>query len=288
MSDVAIQVRDLGKRYTIDGGPSVDYMGMHGALERAVRAPFRRLASAFRPSADGVEREHGHSRHHWALRDVSFDLRHGEVLGLVGHNGAGKSVLLKILSRVTTPTEGYARIRGRVGSMLEVGAGFHPELTGWENIYLSGAILGMSRADIARHFDEIVEFAGVERFLHTPVKRYSSGMEVRLAFAVAAHLDPEIMLIDEVLAVGDEAFRTKAVARMRAATSEGRTVLFVSHDMDVVEQLCGRALWIEAGHIVMNDATETVVRRYLAAGGGNQHHDPGLPGGTGQAHLAGY
>lgn len=263
MSDVVIQARNLGKRYRLGQGPLVDHMGMHGLLERAIRTPFGWLASTRRPSNSSVQ-ESARNGHVWALRHVSFDVRHGEVLGLVGHNGAGKSVLLKILSRITPPTEGCARIRGRVGSMLEVGAGFHPELTGKENIYLSGTILGMSRAAIDRQFDEIVSFASVEDFLHTPVKRYSSGMEVRLAFAVAAHLNLEIMLIDEVLAVADEAFRHKALAKMRAATAAGRTVLFVSHDIKLVEQLCDRVLWVKAGRIVMNDTVKQVVPRYLA------------------------
>ncbi len=183
----------------------------------------------------------------WALKDVSFSVEQGEILGIIGRNGAGKSTLLKILSEVTAPTRGEVKIKGRIASLLEVGTGFHPELTGRENIYLNGAILGMSRQEIRSKFDEIVDFSGVEQFIDTPVKRYSSGMYVRLAFAVAAHLEPEILLVDEVLAVGDAQFQKKCLGKMGDVASEGRTVLFVSHNMIAIQSLCQRTLWLESG-----------------------------------------
>jgi lipopolysaccharide transport system ATP-binding protein len=199
----------------------------------------------------------------WALKDVSFEVPRGEVLGIIGRNGAGKSTLLRILSRITKPTSGTALITGRVGSLLEVGTGFHPELTGRENIYLNGAILGMKRQEIIRKFDEIVAFSEIERFLDTPVKRYSSGMYVRLAFAVAAHLEPEILIVDEVLAVGDVAFQTKCLGKMGNVAREGRTVLFVSHSMPAVCRLCQQALLIDEGRLIMHGSADTVVERYL-------------------------
>jgi lipopolysaccharide transport system ATP-binding protein len=199
----------------------------------------------------------------WALKDVSFEVKRGEVLGIIGRNGAGKSTLLKILSRITDPTSGRAIMRGRVGSLLEVGTGFHPELTGRENIFLNGAILGMKKKEIEVKFDEIVAFAEVERFIDTPVKRYSSGMYVRLAFAVAAHLDPEILLVDEVLAVGDAGFQKKCLGKMGEVAHAGRTVLFVSHNMGAITRLCGRALLLDGGQMEMHDKTEAVVSHYL-------------------------
>jgi lipopolysaccharide transport system ATP-binding protein len=200
----------------------------------------------------------------WALREVSFDVARGEVIGIIGRNGAGKSTLLKILSRITDPTSGKAFIKGRVGSLLEVGTGFHPELTGRENIYLSGAILGMKRAEIARKFDEMVAFAEIEKFIDTPVKRYSSGMYVRLAFAVAAHLEPEVLLVDEVLAVGDAAFQKKCLGKMGDVAKEGRTILFVSHNMVAVQNLCDRSLWLQDGQVVKEGQTSEVVSDYLS------------------------
>jgi lipopolysaccharide transport system ATP-binding protein len=201
----------------------------------------------------------------WALRDVSFDVRPGEVIGIVGGNGAGKSTLLKILSRITEPTSGTAEIHGRVGSLLEVGTGFHPELTGRENLYLNGAILGMRRAEIARKFDEIVAFAGVDAFIDTPVKHYSSGMYVRLAFAVAAHMEPEILVVDEVLAVGDVHFQKKCIGKMDDVSRQGRTILFVSHNLDAVQRLCTRGLLIERGHLVADGPIENVVAQYRSS-----------------------
>jgi ABC-type polysaccharide/polyol phosphate transport system ATPase subunit len=203
----------------------------------------------------------------WALRDASFDVSEGEVLGIIGRNGAGKSTLLKVLSRITRPTEGRVVLRGRVGSLLEVGSGFHPELTGAENILLNGAILGMRKAEIEERFEEIVEFSGLERFLETPVKRYSTGMYMRLAFAVAAHLEPDILVLDEVLAVGDAEFQRKCIGRMsELAGGHGRTVLFVSHNLDAVRQLCHRTVWLDAGRVVADGPSDQVIRQYLEKG----------------------
>jgi ABC-type polysaccharide/polyol phosphate transport system ATPase subunit len=215
----------------------------------------------------------------WSLRDVTLTVAEGEALGVIGRNGAGKSTLLKILSRITEPTSGVARTRGRVTSLLEVGTGFHPELTGRENVYLNGVILGMTRRDIDRRFDEIVTFAGVERFIDTPVKRYSSGMYLRLAFSVAAHLEPDIMVVDEVLAVGDAEFQARCLGRMETAEREGRTVVFVSHNLDAISRLCSRAIWLEQGEIAAEGGTDDVVESYLSAqvkkaGAGGSVADP--------------
>lgn len=216
--------------------------------------PFRRL------KARGTDSKNGGSDHFWALKDVSFEVGRGDVLGIIGRNGSGKSTLLKILSRITTPTTGSVELHGRVGSLLEVGTGFHPELTGRENIYLSGSILGMRKREIEDKFDEIVKFSEIEKFLDTPVKRYSSGMHVRLAFAVAAHLDPEILLIDEVLAVGDAVFQKKCLGKMKKVAREGRTVLFVSHNMNAIEQLCDSCMVLESGNLkkYSNDVRSTI------------------------------
>ncbi len=254
MNDVAVRARDLGKRYYIgqrlsrpEGlGPRVRY-----ALEGAGRFVARNLR---RFPGDEI---------FWALRGVSFDVPQGEVLGIIGRNGAGKSTLLKILARITEPSEGSAEIRGRVGALLEIGMGFHPELTGRENIFLNGAILGMYRAEIRRRFGEIVEFAELERFIDTPVKRYSSGMRVRLGFAVAAYLDPELLLIDEVLAVGDAAFQKRCLGRMNDVARSGRTVLFVSHNMGAVANLTSRCLYLDHGRVLMHAETHEVLDRYL-------------------------
>lgn len=260
MSNVALSIQDLSKAFTIahHGGGFGRYRTLHDEL---VSLP-RRLISRLRGSRRAT------SEIFWALKNVSFDVNAGEVLGIIGSNGAGKSTLLKILNRITEPTTGGVDIYGRVGALLEVGTGFHPELTGRENIFLNGAILGMSRAEIKRKFDEIVAFAEVERFLDTPVKRYSSGMYVRLAFAVAAHLDPEILLIDEVLAVGDAEFQKKCLAKMEdVAANEGRTVIFVSHNMDAVRHLCSRCILLRQGEIARSGNTSEVVAAYL---GGEQ------------------
>ena len=212
-----------------------------------------------------VGRRAAGTREFWSLRDVSFSVRDGEALGIIGRNGAGKSTILKLITRITTPTQGRSRTRGRVAALLEVGTGFHPELTGRENIYLNGAILGMSRRDISRVFDDIVEFSGVQRFLDTPVKRYSSGMGLRLGFAVAAHLDPDILVVDEILAVGDAEFQRKCLGRMEEAEKEGRTLVFVSHDLDSLSQLCSRAIWLEAGRIRQAGESGELIRDYLTS-----------------------
>ncbi len=257
MSDIAIHVEGLGKRYRI-GARQQRATSLRAALGRALASPLDCLARVLRPPSD--------DEIVWALKDVSFDVRHGEVIGVIGRNGAGKSTLLKILSRITEPTTGFADINGRVGSLLEIGTGFHPELTGRENIYLNGAILGMSRAEIDRKFDEMVAFSGVEKFIDTPVKRYSSGMYVRLAFAVAAHLEPEILLVDEVLAVGDVAFQQKCLGKMGDVAREGRTVLFVSHNMSAITQLCTWGLMLEEGRVYTSGAISTVTETYLTRG----------------------
>ncbi|HEY7767819.1 ABC transporter ATP-binding protein, partial [Longimicrobium sp.] len=259
MSTIAIRAEGLAKRFTI-GTAATRYGTFREALAGAAGAPLRRLRSLGGGAGGG-------GADVWALEDISFELKQGEVLGIVGRNGAGKSTLLKILSRITSPTRGRAEVRGRVGSLLEVGTGFHPELTGRDNVYLNGSILGMDRAFIDRRFDEIVEFSGVEQFIDTPVKRYSSGMYLRLAFAVAAHLEPDILIVDEVLAVGDAAFQKKCLGKLGSVAQEGRTILFVSHNMAAVRALCGTALLIEGGRVAVEGDVETVVSRYLAESG---------------------
>jgi lipopolysaccharide transport system ATP-binding protein len=256
-SDLVIRVESLSKRFRI--GRREPYLALRDALTSVLTAPFR----AFGASGNGGQRRP--DAFIWALNDVSFDVRRGEVVGIVGRNGAGKSTLLKVLSRITRPTAGWARVRGRLGSLLEVGTGFHPELTGRENVYLNGAILGMKKAEIARKFDEIVAFAEVPQFIDTPVKYYSSGMYVRLAFAVAAHTDPEILLVDEVLAVGDAAFQKKCLGKMSTVAGEGRTVLFVSHNMAAIVNLCPRAILLDGGRVVQDGGSGAVVDSYLRA-----------------------
>jgi lipopolysaccharide transport system ATP-binding protein len=255
MTDTVIRVENLSKRYRI--GQREGYLTLRDTLARFLHLRRGGLLSAVsgQPPTGG---------HIWALKDVSFEVKRGEVVGIIGRNGAGKTTLLKILSRITEPTEGYAEVIGRIGSLLEVGTGFHPELTGRENIYLNGAILGMKKKEIDRKFDEIVAFAEIEKFLDTPVKYYSSGMYVRLAFAVAAHLEPEILLVDEVLAVGDAAFQKKCLGKMGDVAREGRTVLFVSHNMRAILQLCKRTIWLDEGIIRSNGRSDNVVREYLA------------------------
>ena len=265
MRDVAITVESLSKRYRI-GLKEEMHDTFAGALAdfatRPVRS-FRRL----RRLSSFEENGQGRADVIWALRDVSFEIRRGEVLGIIGPNGAGKSTLLKVISRITEPTSGRVYVNGRVSSLLEVGTGFHPELTGRENVYLNGTVLGMRRGEVGRKFDEIVEFSGVEQFIDTPVKRYSSGMQVRLAFAVAAHLEPEILVVDEVLAVGDAAFQKKCLGKMENVASEGRTVLFVSHNMLALQNLCTRAVLLTSGKIAAEGDTEAVITRYLGARG---------------------
>ena len=251
----AIEAQELSKRYRI-GQMQAAYGTLRDSLSRA--------------AARLVGREETHERHEiWALRDVSFSVSEGEVLGVIGRNGAGKSTLLKVLTRITTPTTGRAIIRGRVGSLLEVGTGFNPELTGRENVFLNGSMLGMKRREIQRKLNEIIEFSGIEKFMDTPVKRYSSGMYVRLAFSVAAHLEPEILLVDEVLAVGDAEFQQRCLGRMEDFSGTGRTVLFVSHNMQTINQLCDRAIWLEGGKVIQDGDPSNVVTNYLHSSHGS-------------------
>ena len=263
MSNIAIKVENLSKRYRI-GLKEELHDTFIGAFTSWVRYPisnFKRVQKLSKFNKDGDSEDII-----WALKNVSFEVNHGEVLGIIGRNGAGKSTLLKILSRITEPTKGYASVNGRVTSLLEVGTGFHPELTGRENVFLNAAILGMSKEEIARKFDMIVDFSGVEKFIDTPVKRYSSGMSVRLAFAIAAHLEPDILIIDEVLAVGDVQFQKKCLGKMGDITKEGRTVLFVSHNMAAIESFCKRVLLLDKGVVLSDDNAQTVIDKYLRIG----------------------
>lgn len=264
MSQPLITVDQLSKAYRLGAGQKV-HDTLAGALRGVAMAPFRNLRRLRRLNTFAEKGAQHRSDDHtlWALNQVSFEVAEGEVVGIVGRNGAGKSTLLKVLSRITEPTSGRAVIRGRISSLLEVGTGFHPELTGRDNIYMNGTILGMTKREIDRKFDEIVEFSGVERFLDTPVKRYSSGMQVRLAFAVAAHLEPEILIIDEVLAVGDAKFQKKCMGKMQDVAQAGRTVLFVSHNMAAIESLCTSGLHIDGGQIVHRGSASSAVRDYL-------------------------
>jgi lipopolysaccharide transport system ATP-binding protein len=257
MTHIAIQVESLGKRYRIGG--RARYLTLRDRLANALRSPARWFRS------DAASASKGGPRYIWALRNVSFDLQEGEVLGLIGRNGAGKTTLLKILSRVTQPTEGSAEIRGRVGSLLEVGTGFHPELTGRENTFLNGAILGMGKKEIERKFEDIVAFAEVADFIDTPLKHYSTGMQMRLAFAVAAHFEPQILLVDEVLAVGDLAFQKKCLAKMGEVAHAGRTIVFVTHQMNQIRRLCEKAIWMDGGMIRQAGPTDEVVGAYESA-----------------------
>lgn len=264
-NDIVIKVEELGKIYRLGIKEQVSD-SLIEAVVGFVRSPiknYRKYRSLYRFDDMTDSRGADLGNIIWAIRDVSFDVRQGEVVGIIGRNGAGKSTLLKILTRITPPTRGRAEIRGRVSSLLEVGTGFHQELTGRENIYLNGTILGMTRDEIERKFDEIVAFSGVERFLDTPVKRYSSGMSVRLAFAVAAHLEPEILIVDEVLAVGDTEFQKKCINKMQDVSRHGRTVLFVSHNMPAVAALCSRAILLNGGSVAMNGSTHDVIGGYL-------------------------
>lgn len=259
MGDVAIQVENLGKKYRI-GGEQKHYDTLGEQMKDLFVSPFRRAGKLLRGQATGAAEL---DETFWALQDVSFAIKRGEAVGIIGRNGAGKSTLLKILSRITDPTTGEAFIKGRVGSLLEVGTGFHPELTGRENVFLNGAILGMKKAEIARKFDEIVTFAEIEKFINTPVKHYSSGMYVRLAFSVAAHLEPEVLLVDEVLAVGDLAFQKKCLGKMDDVTQEGRTVLFVSHNMALIQTLCQRGIFLQNGNVAADGTIMEAVAAYL-------------------------
>lgn len=275
-SDIALRAEGLGKRYQI-GSTEGFYR------YRSLRSD---LSSGLRKRLRGEAED---TRTFWALRDVSFDIAEGETVGVIGHNGAGKSTLFKLLSKITPPTEGRAEVRGRLGSLLEVGTGFHPELSGRENIFLSGAVLGMRRTEITRKLDEIVEFAGVERFLDTPIKRYSTGMYLRLAFAVAAHLEPEILLVDEVLSVGDAEFQKRCLGKMAEVGESGRTVLFVSHSMPAVLRLCPRVILLDHGKVLADGPGSQVVRVYLESGLGTtaerEWTDPSVAPGDGVARL---
>ncbi len=297
MSASAISVRSLSKRYRLGG------INRHTLVDEATywwhklrgkdpREHFHKIGHSA-TERRRVEAETRDDKDFWALRDVSFDVRPGEVVGVIGRNGAGKSTLLKILTRITEPTAGEITLNGRVASLLEVGTGFHPELTGRENIYMNGAILGMKRREIAAKFDEIVEFSEIAKFIDTPVKRYSSGMYVRLAFAVAAHLEPEILLVDEVLAVGDAAFQAKCIGKMGEVAKQGRTVLFVSHQLAAVENLCGRCLYLDQGSVAAYDETGVVLAQYaketrlqenLAEVDAPEHSRSG----TGEARVVGF
>ncbi|MDX6290908.1 MAG: lipopolysaccharide transport system ATP-binding protein [Blastocatellia bacterium] len=276
MSDTAIKAEGLGKRYRI-GANQQSYKTLKGKLTQTAATPFRALRSL--AGRNGHHPSNGHKSKAetiWALKDVSFEIKRGEVVGIIGRNGAGKSTLLKILSRITEPTEGYADITGRIASLLEVGTGFQPELTGRENVFLNGSILGMKRAEIIKRFDEIVAFAEVEKFVDTPVKHYSSGMYVRLAFGVAAHLDPEILLVDEVLAVGDAAFQKKCLGKMGDVAKQGRTVLFVSHNMAAIENLCGRAILLKQGAVAFSGDVDDCITAYMASGSSSNSADVDL------------
>ncbi len=265
MSELALRVENLGKQYRI-GMPVTRYRTLREAIGERFNASLRRSGN-----------EENQNNKIWALRNISFEVHKGQVLGVIGRNGAGKSTLLKILSRVTDPTEGYAEVTGRVGSLLEVGTGFHPELTGRENIFLNGAILGMKNSEIQRRFDEIVDFSEVEQFIDTPVKRYSSGMYLRLAFAVAAHLEPEILVVDEVLAVGDAEFQRKCLGKMSDVAQQGRTVLFVSHNMSAILRLTEEALVIDRGKLVLRARSSQAVDYYLSRGFSQEGQRAWLP-----------
>lgn len=256
-----IEIRNISKQYRL--GEAAD---MYGSLRETL---IQVLRNPWKAARNSLGNGNGKQDSFWALRDVNFDVEKGEIVGIIGSNGAGKSTLLKILSRITDPTEGYVKVRGQIASLLEVGSGFHPELTGRENIYLNGAVLGMRKAEIEAKFDEITTFAGIGRFLDTPVKRYSSGMYVRLAFSVAAHLDPEILIVDEVLAVGDVAFQKKCLGKMAEACTKARTVLFVSHNLTAVEALCNRVIVLEQGSVLFNGATKEGIQYYLHSLSGN-------------------
>ncbi|MEQ9372267.1 MAG: ABC transporter ATP-binding protein [Coleofasciculus chthonoplastes F3-SA18-01] len=271
MSDTVIQVENLSKKYIIGHQQQERYTALRDVMANGAKSLGQRLLKPWgKQSANPAYEEF------WALKDVSFEVKQGDRIGIIGRNGAGKSTLLKILSRITEPTTGRIRIKGRVASLLEVGTGFHPELTGRENIYLNGAILGMSKAEIKRKFDEIVDFAGIEKFLDTPVKRYSSGMYVRLAFAVAAHLEPEILVVDEVLAVGDTQFQKKCLGKMENVSQQGRTVLFVSHNMNVIESLCNKGIYLKNGKIFCIDSIEKVIISYLSLSKNFKTNNPSI------------
>lgn len=277
-----ISVSNLSKKYLISHQQERRYTAMRDVVTGSIKSICKRLI--------GKNENKNNKEEFWALKDIDFEIQQGDRVGIVGRNGAGKSTLLKILSRITEPTTGKIHLRGRVASLLEVGTGFHPELTGRENIFLNGAIMGMSKLKIKKNFDEIVDFAEVERFLDTPVKRYSSGMYVRLAFAVAAHLEPEILVVDEVLAVGDSSFQEKCIGKMKDVGDEGRTVLFVSHNMGLVRSLCTKAILLEKGKIVANGNIGDVINQYINSGNkiGLDNFDKVLRSGQGDKQITNY
>jgi lipopolysaccharide transport system ATP-binding protein len=280
MSETMISVENVGKLYTLRHKVTGErYATFRDVITRGVLAPFRAISGKGRNGSEANATED-----FWAIKDISFKVERGDVVGIIGANGAGKSTLLKILSRITEPTVGRIRIKGRVASLLEVGTGFHAELTGRENIFLNGAVLGMSRGEIKSKFDEIVAFAGVEQFLDTPVKRYSSGMYVRLAFAVAAHLEPEILIVDEVLAVGDSEFQKKCLGKIREVATGGRTILFVSHNMQALSVLCNRGMFLRAGALEYTGSTKEAIERYIAgfSKANDQEHNPDRRFGSGE------
>jgi lipopolysaccharide transport system ATP-binding protein len=290
VSEIAIRVENLGKQYHI-GKAIQKHRTLRDIIVDTATAPFRRARDIWQKQARIVKSSQAPEADDviWALRDLSFEIKRGEVVGIIGRNGAGKSTLLKVLSRITEPTTGFADIHGRVGSLLEVGTGFHQELTGRENIYLNGAILGMKRQEIERKFDEMVAFAEVSKFIDTPVKHYSSGMRLRLGFAVAAHLDPEILLVDEVLAVGDARFQKKCISKMEDVGQEGRTVLFVSHNMPSITRLCERTILLDGGQLLEDGPSPRVVSTYLNSGlgtmGSREWPDPASAPGADVARL---
>jgi lipopolysaccharide transport system ATP-binding protein len=289
MSNIAIRAQDISKWYRIEHDAKPRYQTLRDQIAKVVTSPFKRIADSGKDSTSSANGKTRHSSHIWALEDVSFEIQQGEVVGLIGPNGAGKSTLLKILTRITEPTKGVIDLYGRVGSLLEVGTGFHKELTGRDNVYLNGAILGMKKNEIEKKFDEIVAFAEVAKFIDTPVKFYSSGMTVRLAFAVAAHLDPEILLVDEVLAVGDASFQKKCLSKMESVGKSGRTVVFVSHHMPSITRLCERAMLLTSGRLVKSGPADLVVADYLSSNLGTsaykEYHDPLLAPGNDIARL---
>jgi lipopolysaccharide transport system ATP-binding protein len=262
MSDTVIKVENLSKKYIISHQQKERYTALRDVMARGVKNLGKKLIAPF--SRSTTPHLNNSTEEFYALKDINFEIKQGDRVGIIGRNGAGKSTLLKILSRITEPSTGRIELTGRVASLLEVGTGFHPELTGRENIFLNGAILGMTKAEIKKKFDEIVDFAEVEKFLDTPVKRYSSGMYVRLAFAVAAHLEPEILIVDEVLAVGDTAFQKKCLGKMEdVSVKKGRTVLFVSHNMGAIKSLCSEGMLLDEGHLIINNSAEIVINKYL-------------------------
>ncbi|MDB4459026.1 ABC transporter ATP-binding protein [bacterium] len=277
MSEPAISIRGLSKRYAL--GATLKHDTLRDHITHAARSMTRMLPFKKNPKKN----EKKTAEDFWALKDVSFDVQPGEIVGIIGRNGAGKSTLLKILSQITDPTEGEVRMRGRVASLLEVGTGFHPELTGMENIFLNGSILGMPRQQIRKNLDRIIDFAGIEQFIDTPVKRYSSGMYVRLAFAVAAHLEPDVLMVDEVLAVGDVGFQTKCFGKMSEVAREGRTVLLISHQLGLVGQLCDRAVILQNGRLLEQGSAENMISKYLldhALGNNGKYSRPNAPSDT--------